>query len=89
MKAAAVAEKEAFMQHYKNYPIYATSVASHGGGWHSRGLVFDPKARPAKEIKRLDASERFSFTKEEAEALAFILCRAWIHGLAVAAKKLG
>ena len=75
------------MQHYRNYPIYATSVANHGGGWHPRGLIFDPKAKPATEIKRLDAGEFFCFTQEEAEELALMLCRSWIDGLAVASKR--
>lgn len=75
------------MQTYKNYPFYATGVASQGGGWHPRGLVFDPKAKESTEIKRLDASELFCFTKEEAEELALMLCRSWIDAFGVDSRK--
>ena len=75
------------MQQYKNYPIYPTSVASQGGGWHPRGLVFDPKAGQTTEIKRLEASELFCFTKEEAEELALVLCKSWIDGLGRGSRK--
>jgi len=75
------------MQHYKNYRIYATGVARQSGGWHPRGLVFDPKPESTREIKRLDASELFCFTKEEAEELALNLCQSWIDGLGLASKK--
>lgn len=33
------------MQHYKNYPIYASASPEHGGtrpGWHAKGVVFNP-----------------------------------------------
>ena len=75
------------MQQYKNDPVYATSVAKQGGGWHPRDLVFDPKVKRATEIKRLDASELFCFTKEEAEELALKLCQSRVDGLGLAAKK--
>jgi len=77
------------MQHYKNYPIDGSSVATQGGGWHPRGLVFGSKAQSTREIKHLAARELFCFTKEEAEELAFNLCQSWIDGLAVASKKQG
>ena len=80
MKAIAFGRNTA-MQHYKNYSIYITGVASQGGGWHPRGLVFDPEAKPTIEIKRLDASDLFCFTKQEAEELALMLCRSWVDGL--------
>jgi hypothetical protein len=81
--------RRAFMRLYKNHPLHVTSAASQGGGWHPRGLVFDPKVKPATEIKRLEATELFCFTKEEADEIALMLCRSWIDGLAAASKKQG
>jgi hypothetical protein len=69
------------VQHYKNYPIYLTAVPMHGGGWKARGIVLDP-ATSTKELKRVQTGESiFSDTKEEAEAIALVLCQAWIDGL--------
>ena len=48
--------------------------------WRSKGAVFDPE-RPSQEIKRLEWGNVQFVTREEAEAHALTLCKAWVDGL--------
>ena len=48
--------------------------------WRSKGVVFDPEY-PAQEIKRLEWGDVQIVTRQEAEAHALILCKAWVDGL--------
>ena len=48
--------------------------------WRSKGVVFDPE-HPAQEIKRLEWGNVQFVSREEAEAHALSLCKAWVDGL--------
>jgi hypothetical protein len=62
------------MKHYKNYPIDASAVPSHGTGWDSLGIVFDPNPKVTREIQRLKNGDSiFCIEKQEAEDFAQIL----------------
>jgi hypothetical protein len=66
------------MQQYKSYPIHASAVLSHGTGWDSLGIVFDPNPKVTREIQRLkNRDSTFCLDKQEAENFAQILCDAW------------
>jgi len=68
------------MERYKNHPIYALALPAPGKLWRSIGMVFDPE-RPAQEIKRMECAEIVAMTRDEAEEMALMLCKAWVDGL--------
>jgi len=73
------------IKRYKKHPIYTLELPA-GKRWRSIGMVFDPK-NPAKEIIRLESRDVVSMTTDEAEEIAFALCKAWVDGLGIAPSK--
>ncbi len=65
---------------YKQYPIYGVAVPAAGGGWHCRGLVFEPEQK-VTEVQRLECTDLLFRTKKQAEEYALKLCRSWIDAL--------
>ncbi len=74
------------MLQYKQHPIYGMAVPAAGGGWHCRGLVFEPEEK-VTEIQRLECTDLTFRTKKQAEKHALKLCRSWIDALGLVVSK--
>jgi hypothetical protein len=71
------------MERYKNFSI-RTSAFSTGGVWHGRGIVLDPQTNLTTQLHRVETVGDLLFlSKEEAEAFALKLCKAWIDSTAL------
>ena len=67
------------MVRYKNFSI-RTSAVSAGGVWHARGVVLDPQTKLTKQLYSVETVGDFTFlSKQEADAFALKLCKAWIN----------
>jgi hypothetical protein len=71
------------LERYKNFSI-RTSAFSGGGVWHGRGIVLDCQTKVTEQLHSVQTVEDFLFlSKQEAEAFALKLCKAWIDSAAL------